>query len=106
MKLSLLVCVTGLVLFTSRADAVLSTNSWISTVSDVWTNTIRWSLGVAPSNNQSAILITNIMTKTVTINATTTLQPGTLTISNLLLRGVGTGISNLQLTNMGTATPL
>ena len=106
MKSRLLVCVVGLVLFTSRADAVLSTNSWISTMSDFWTNTVRWSLGVAPSNNQSAVLITNVLTKTVTINATTTNQPGTLTISNLLVRGVGTGISNLQLTNMGAATPL
>jgi hypothetical protein len=84
-----------------------SVDIWISSTSGKWETAGNWSpCGVAPSIANSADLITNANTKTVTIDATTTNTPSTLTISNLTVSGVGGGINTLQLTNTGTATPL
>jgi hypothetical protein len=104
MRKKLIAIMTGALLaFVTPVRAQLS-NSWIATINDVWQNGVRWSLGVAPSNDQSAVLITNAMTKTVTVNAST--PTGNLTISNLTVGGVGPSINTLQLTNMGAVTPL
>ena len=90
--------------FATAARGALATNSWIATINDVWQNDVRWSLGVAPSNDQTAVLITNDVTKTITLNSAT--PAGNRTISNLTVRGVGPAVNTLQLTNMGAATPL
>ncbi len=105
MKLKRLLCGIGLVLSASLADAAL-TNSWTNSVSSFWDITNNWSLGVAPSNNQAAVLITNATTKTALIDSFTAAIPGVMTISNLFLSGpVGT-VNTLALTNPGTNTPL
>ncbi len=85
-----------------------TTNRWNTTSSGKWETAGNWSLGVAPTNTQALILITNATTKTVTIDATTTNAANvtTLTISNLTVRGFGSGFNTLQLTNAGVATPL
>ncbi len=106
MKLERFLCVIGLVLSASLADAALTTNSWTNSVSSFWDVTSNWSLGVAPSNNQAAVLITNAATKTVTIDSFATGKPGVMTISNLTVRGFGAGINTLFLNNAGTNTPL
>ncbi len=79
----------------------LTTNSWTLAGSGLWTNAADWSAGVAPTNTQSAILITNSATKTITINQTT--PTGNLTISNLTIRGIGASTNTLFLLNTVTA---
>src|ERR1035437_4616229 len=88
--------------FTANA---LTTNSWIDG-SGKWENVANWSLGVAPSNNQSVVFITNALSKSVTIDAVTTNQTGVMTISNLTVFAPGGNVNTLRLTNAGTATPL
>jgi hypothetical protein len=105
MKLKRLLYVLGLVLSASLADAAL-TNSWTNSVSDFWDITSNWSLGVAPSNNQSAVLITNAATKTAFLNTITGSLPGVMTISNLFLSGPAGTVNTLSLLNSGTNTPL
>src|SRR5207244_3883221 len=66
----------------------------------------NWFLSTPPSNNQTLVQITNATSKFVTINATTTNSPGTMTISNLLISAPAGTTNELQLTNPGTNVPL
>ena len=78
-----------------------ATNSWIDGNSK-WENTNNWSLGMAPSINDSADLITNAGSNTVTIDATTSgNSPSTMTISNLLVSA-----NRLLMFSAGTNVPL
>jgi hypothetical protein len=77
-----------------------ATNNWIDG-SGKWETPGNWSLTTAPSSSDSADLITNAGNNTVTIDATTTNTPATLTINNLTISA-----NTLQLTNAGTGTPL
>src|SRR5438552_14588583 len=89
----------GLVLAVARindASAALTTNSWTNSASSFWQTASNWTAGV-PTNSNAAVLITNVSTKTVTINSGTPVA--NLTISNLTVRGFGAGINTLQLTN-------
>jgi T5SS/PEP-CTERM-associated repeat protein len=80
-------------------------DSWTSLVSGFWQTAGNWSAG-APSNNFSTVWIANSSSKTVTIDATTTNFPTTLTVSNLVVTG-GSGFTNtLLLSNAGQAVPL
>lgn len=79
-----------------RVEAALTTNSWTSGVGGKWETGGNWSAG-APSNTQSAELITNATSKTVTIDASTPI--GTLTISNLAIAGAAGTANTLQVTN-------
>ena len=91
------------------------TNNWVAATSGKWETAANWS-GGTPSSADIVDLITNINTKTVTIDATTVLSNSLnqcLTINNLVLSGapglggVPTITPNaLQLSNAGTATPL
>ncbi len=82
-------------------------NSWTNLLSDKWENSTNWSLGFAPTNTQSDILITNTATKTATIDATTSgTFPTTLTISNLQVFAPATFTNTLFLNSAGTAVPL
>jgi hypothetical protein len=75
-----------------------ATNSYIGK----WEGNANWSLGMAPSANDLADVITNAPNRTVTIDASTTGSfPATMTINNLLVSA-----NTLQLTNAGTAVPL
>jgi hypothetical protein len=68
-----------------------TTNSWISRFGGKWERANRWDNGL-PSINQSALIISNAVSKTVTINAYTARRfPNSLLISNLTVsaqRGV------------------
>ncbi len=83
------------------------TNSWIYDGSFFWDNTNVWSLGVAPSNNQSAVLITNTISggsfKSVNLDSST--PSGTMTISNLTVSAPAGLTNRLSLNRVG-ATPL
>src|ERR1041384_436408 len=76
------------------------TNSWTDGNSK-WETSTNWSRALAPSTNDIINLITNAGNHTVTIDATTTNSPSTLTIHNLTI------ITNtLKLTNARTNNPL
>ena len=80
-------------------------NSWTGGASGKWENGANWNAG-APSSSQS-IFVTNANTKTVTVDATTAgTFPGTMTINNLTVAGVGAGVNTLSLNNAGLVTPL
>ena len=84
-------------------------NSWINTNFGKWETNSNWSLGVAPTNTQSGIFITNAFSKTVTIDSITSGSfPGTMTISNLTLSAPASPVSfnTLFLNNSGIGTPL
>jgi len=85
---------------TARAD----TNSWING-SGKWEAAGNWSLGVPPTNTQSAVLITNAASKTVAIDATTAGSfPDTMTVSNLTLSAPAGSTNALFLNNAGVGT--
>jgi len=89
------------------AIASAQTNSFVGTADAFWDEARFWSLATPPSISQSAILITNEVSKTVTIDSITANNfPETLTISNLTI-SANSGYTNvLALTNTGTTTPL
>ena len=88
-------------------------NSWTNNVGGKWETGFNWSLGVPPGINQD-ISISNNTNKTVTIDATTTNSPATMTINSLFVQGdeffVGpqlvTTTNTLLLNNAGLPTPL
>lgn len=82
------------------------TNSWIGSAGGSWEDPTKWSLGVAPTNPQTAY-ITNEVTKTVTVDGVTSVvHPETMTVSNLILSGSLGAVNTLELVNAGTNTPL
>lgn len=97
----LAVIILSRVLQFDGANAALTTNSWTSGVSSKWETAGDWSAG-APTITHSANLITNATSKTVTIDAATTV--GTLTISNLVISGPAGTVNALQLTNAPSST--
>ena len=110
-----LIVATG-TLFANTTHAALTTNDWKGSTSGVWWDTNLWSLGVLPSNSQSAVVITNGFilfqtSKTVTIDMTAATNfPGSMTISNLIVGGSSDGVGGppnigtnvLLLSNTGT----
>jgi hypothetical protein len=95
--------------FPGLAQAQL-TNSWTYQGSFFWDNPAVWSLGVAPSNNQSLILITNSViggsAKSVNLDSLTASQsPGTMTISNLTVFAPA-GLTNIVSLNSVGVLPL
>jgi hypothetical protein len=97
----------GLFLIPTTAEAL--DNSWSNPGGHKWEIGSNWSLGVPPANTQGVVGITNVTTKTVTIDAATVLSNGfngCMTISNLTVSGPPGTINTLQLTNAGVATPL
>src|SRR3989442_1426150 len=89
---------TAALSITLAVTAHAATNSWIRNSGGKWENGAKWLLGVPPTNTQSAVLVTNSPSITVTIDAST--PSANRTISNLLLSA-----NTLQLTDAG-ATPL
>ena len=76
------------------------TNSWIGGGGGSWETTSDWSLGVLPTNTQSAILITNAGTKEVQINSKASADM--LTISNLTINAPGGSTNTLALISVPT----
>ena len=88
-----------------------SVDSWYSPNSGKWESSSNggqiWSLLVPPNVYLSGALITNDVSKTVTIDATTVSNaPGSMTISNLTLTGSLGATNTLLLSTAGTNTPL
>jgi hypothetical protein len=78
-------------------------NSWTNATSSNWDQTTNWSLGVLPNSSQS-VMIANAGFKAVAINPSTPINfTGTMTVSNLTIRG---GVNTLLLNFFGTAVPL
>jgi hypothetical protein len=79
------------------------TNSWIISTDGFWDEARFWSLAEPPSIAQSAILITNAASETVTIDSITANSfTSTLTISNLSVSAPSGSINTLSLDNTGT----
>ncbi len=76
-------------------------NSWINPASGKWETTNNWSNGEAPSVSDSADLITNVNSKTVTIDDVTTNTPSALTINNLTLSAPLGSTNTLALSAIG-----
>jgi hypothetical protein len=79
------------------------TNSCISSTDGFWDESRIWSLAKPPSIRQSAILITNGASETVTIDTTTATEfKSTMTVSNLTLSALSGSADTLYLDNTGT----
>jgi hypothetical protein len=79
------------------------TNSCISVTDGFWDEARLWSLGKPPSIKQSAILITNDASETITIDSTTATEfKSTMTISNLSVSAPAGSTDTLYLDNTGT----
>jgi hypothetical protein len=79
------------------------TNSYISSTDGFWDEPRLWSLAEPPSIAQSAILITNAASETVTIDSITASNfTSTLTISNLTVNPPPGSTNTLYLDNTGT----
>jgi len=96
--------------YSNQANATTFANlpdSWISPSSGKWETAGSWSLGVDPSVYLLGILVTNVGSKTVTIDGTTVSNfSGTLTISNLTVSAASGATNTLLLTTGGSPTPL
>jgi hypothetical protein len=79
------------------------TNSCISSTDGFWDESRLWSLNKPPSIKQSAILITNAASETITIDSITASSfASTLTITNLSVSAPSGSIDTLYLDNTGT----
>jgi hypothetical protein len=79
-------------------------NSWISG-SGFWDTETNWSLELRPSIQQTALFVTNAVTKTVTIDDfDVNIASDTLTISNLTVSAPIGSVSTLLLNNMNNGT--
>src|ERR1017187_8825715 len=83
-------------------------NTWVNAASGKWETAGNWS-GGAPSITQQAELITNALSKTVTIDATTVVSNainGCMTVSNLTISASSGASNTLSLAGAGLVTPL
>jgi hypothetical protein len=102
-----LIGVVTLSLYLSASHlAAGATNAWIQSTSGNWDQTTNWSLGVLPNSSQS-VMITNSGWKAVAINPSTPGNfPGSMTVSDLTIRGSTNTQNTLLLNFFGTAVPL
>jgi hypothetical protein len=97
-RLTLAVAINAIFASVSQAH----TNSCVSSTDGFWDEARIWSLAKPPSIRQSAILITNAASETITIdNTTATHFKSTLTISNLSISALS-GSDALYLDNTGS----
>ena len=81
-------------------------NSWIKAGSGNWDDASSWSLGVLPDSSQS-VMITNSGFKAVAINPSTPINfPGSMTVSNLTIRGATNAFNTLLMNFVGAGHPL
>ncbi len=82
-----------------------TTNIWNVTASGPWEQGADWSLGV-PSTTNAAILITNAVSKTVTVSSNTfTTAPGSVTNFGLRVSGPSGSTNTLLIANTATGNP-
>jgi hypothetical protein len=97
--LTLAVAINAILATVSQAN----TNSCISSTDGFWDEARIWSLAKPPSIRQSAILITNDASETVTIDSITASNfTSALTISNLTVSALSGSSDTLYLDNTGT----
>jgi len=78
------------------------TNAWVDAGSGLWREDEHWSLGIAPMNMQSYLVITNANTKTVTVDALTpVLAPGSLTNWSTTVSAPAGSTNTLSVETMG-----
>src|SRR5438309_986730 len=100
------VCFVASVMAFTSASVSAQVNSWINPTSGNWDQASSWSLGVLPASSQS-VMITNSLWKAVAINPSTPINfPGSMTVSNLTIRGATNTENTLLLNFFGTAVPL
>jgi hypothetical protein len=81
-------------------------NSWIRPTSGNWQDATSWSLGVLPNISQS-VFITNAGFKAVQINSSTATNfPGSMSVSNLIIRSAANGFNTLLMNFVGAGNPL
>ncbi len=96
---TLAVAINAIIASVSQAN----TNSCVSSMDGFWDEARIWSLNKPPSIHQSAILITNAASETITIDSTTAQHfKSTLTISNLTISAPSGSTDTLYLDNTGT----
>src|SRR5258705_845399 len=82
------------------------TNIWIKPTSGNWEDQTSWSLGVLPGAGQT-VMLTNQGWKAVAIGPSTAQNfPGSMTVSNLTVRGAWDTENVLLLNYFGTQVPL
>ena len=92
----------------SITGAAAQSNNWATAASGKWEIGGNWSVGT-PSSSDTADLITNATSKTVTIDPATTLSNSLnqcLSIANLIISAPAGTANTLQLINPGTSIPL
>jgi hypothetical protein len=100
---ALIVCASVALTHTALSQI---TNNWIAPASGKWETATNWDQG-PPSSAQSAVFITNAVTKTVMIDSITASNfPGTLIISNLTVDAPAGNTNTLFLAEISPATPL
>jgi len=87
---------------TLLAGQSFAANNWTPATSGLWRTAANWSLGVAPSNksNENPVQITNGVTKTITIDSTTT--SGNLGVRGLTISTPVGSTNTLALVNVPT----
>jgi hypothetical protein len=107
MNLRRSICLVVLSLgFKASGPALAAVNQWTKPTSGNWEDQAYWSLGILPDNSQS-VQITNAGWKAIAINPSTPINsPGSMTVSNLTLRGAWDTYNTLILNFAGTAVPL
>src|SRR5580704_11662291 len=90
--------VSGSVTGTFLSSVKAQVNSYTNSANGKWEDSTNWSFGGPPASTQS-IFITNAITKTVTIDATTTNSPFTLTINDLTVSAPAGSTNTLFLNN-------
>jgi T5SS/PEP-CTERM-associated repeat protein len=79
-----------------------TTNSWVASGNGAWETAADWSLGT-PAPDQTAILITNATTKTVTVSATTaSVAPTSMVMVSTVLSAPAGSTNTLSIVNVGT----
>src|SRR5437870_824711 len=80
-------------------------NSWTNSASGKWEEPSNWSLGVAPTVNQF-VLITNDSTKVVAIDTVTLNTTSAMTVGKLTISTSPNSTNTLVLSGIGLTTPL
>ncbi|HTS19079.1 MAG TPA: hypothetical protein VMP11_16005, partial [Verrucomicrobiae bacterium] len=83
-----------------------TTNSWNVPANGPWEQATDWSMGVAPSPTNAAILITNAVSKTVTVSSNTFASaPGTVTNFGITVSGPSGSTNTLVISNSPVGSP-
>lgn len=100
-------CSFGVLLFCAFAFASRGASSfdrWVNPGDGLWRDAANWSSNRPPDSTFSSILITNVTSKTVTIDSTT--PSANLTIQRLTVSAPNGSTNTLQLSDLPSSQPL